>query len=335
MNSPLHHPLCLAVLLWLAAAASLTALASNAGAAAAGSPDLAAARALFEARKFAEAEAVFAKLALAAPDHPGIARYRGLVACRRGEFAAGIAHLERAHALAPQNADILVDLGDAYGEGAMHAPLFSKYGLGKKCLATYQRAVALDPGHLRGRQCLFEFYRQAPGFIGGGIDKAAAEAAAILKLDPPRGHAALVTLAVQEKKFANAATHAAALKRLDAARGRAAFAEIFVAEKKFAQAFAEFEEALKIHPDDYAALHHLGRLAATTGQFTDRGLVALRRCLELPPGKDDPTHAETHWRLGQLLEAKKDRAAARAAYTAALALDPYFHPAAEALKKVR
>src|ERR1019366_5112550 len=122
---------------------------------------------------------------------------------------------------------------------------------------------------------------QAPGIAGGGSDKAAAEAAVI--------------------------------KKLDAARGRQAFAALYVADKKYDLAFAEFDEALKLSPDDYAALYQLGRLAAVSGQFLDRGLASLRRCLELTPPPNTPGHAAAQWRIGNLLEKKSDPAGARAA----------------------
>ena len=92
---------------------------------------------------------------------------------------------------------------------------------------------------------------------------------------------------------------------------------------------------LKTNPDDYTALYQIGRLAALTGQFVDRGIASLRRCLELTPPPGPQSHAAVHWRLGQLFEKKNDRAGARAAYEAALKLDPNFAQAVEALKKLK
>ena len=183
--------------------------------------------------------------------------------------------------------------------------MLSKFGLAKKCLASYQRAVELEPGNVDFHQSLFEYYRQAPGIAGGGTDKAVGEATAMKKIDPMRG--------------------------------RIAFATLYTGEKKFDQALAEFDEVLKSNPDDYAALYQVGRLAAVSGQFVDRGVTSLRRCLELPPPTvtNIPGHAAAQWRLGNLLEKKSDLAGARAAYEAALKLDPNFGPAAEALKTLK
>ena len=94
---------------------------------------------------------------------------------------------------------------------------------------------------------------------------------------------------------------------------------------------------LKESPDDYAALYQIGRIAALSGQQLDRGLASLRRCLTLTPPAtpNTPGHAAAHWRIGNLLEKKGDQPGARAAYEAALKLDPTFLGAIDALKKLK
>jgi tetratricopeptide (TPR) repeat protein len=265
---------------------------------------LAAAHALFEARgKATEAQKAFETIAAADPQNAEAQNFLAQLALRRDDADQALAHAEKAAALAPNDADIQDTLGDAYGRSAQKAGLFSQLGLAKKSLAGYQRAVALAPDNVDFHQDLFDYYRQAPGIAGGGTDKALAEAASIKKLDP--------------------------------LRGRLAFATLYVADKKFDQALAEFDEVLKISPDNYAALYQVGRLAALSGQFLDRGLASLRHCLELKPGENDPAHAAAQWRMGNILEKKNDPAGARAAYAAALQLDPKFTQAADALKKLK
>lgn len=264
-----------------------------------------AARTFFSSGRPAEAQQAFEKLAVAEPKNAEVNYYLGQLANRRNDPEKAVTYFERAIAAEPKVGRHHHGLGDAYGRSAQKAGVLSKFGLAKKCLAAYQRAVELDPDNVDFRQSLFEYYRQAPGIAGGGIDKATAEATAIKKLNPPRG--------------------------------RIAFATLYAGEKKFDQAFAEFNEVLKTNPDDYVALYQVGRLAAVTGQFVDRGLTSLRRCLELPPptAPNVPGHAAAHWRLGHLLEKKSDLAGARAAYEAAVTLDPSFSAAAEALKKLK
>jgi tetratricopeptide (TPR) repeat protein len=285
--------------------AFLLAMACAAGAFAAVDPaQLAAARELYNARgKSAEAQKAFETIAAADPKCAEAQNFLAQLALRRDDADKAVACAEKAVALAPDNADCQDTLGDAYGLSAQKASVFSQFGLAKKCLAAYRRAVALAPDNVEYHQSLFEFYRQAPSLVGGGSDKATAEAGVIKKLDP--------------------------------ARGCLAFATLYSADKKYDLAFAEFDEVLKSAPDDYAALYQVGRLAATSGQFLDRGLASLRHSLELTPGKNDPGHVAAQWRIGNILEKKSDLPGARAAYEAALKLDPKFTQAADALNKLK
>ena len=267
-------------------------------------PTVEAALALFHTRgKSAEAQAAFEALAAADPKSHPAHLHLGWLAFRRDDPDAAIVHLEKAVQLAPTHSESYRALGDAYGRAAQKKGIFGGLGLGKKCLAAYEKSVALDPANVDARSSLFEFYRQAPGFAGGSPEKAAAQLAAVRQLDPWRG--------------------------------RMLASSLFISRKKYAEALAEFEAVLRDSPDHYLAHYQIGRLAASTGQFVDRGLAALRRCLELTPPPQAVPHATVHWRLGQLLERKKDLPAARAAYEQALALDPTHTSATEALRKLK
>jgi tetratricopeptide (TPR) repeat protein len=264
---------------------------------------LAAARALFDAGKYPAAEKAFAQLASAQRDNAEIADYLGRLALRRDDTDQAIDCFERAVALAPECAGYHRDLGDAYGRAAQTAMLLWKLGLAKKALAQYQRAVALAPASVEFRQSLFEYYRQAPEIAGGGLAKARAEAAVVARLDPLRGH------------------YCRALLEVSAHETEAAFREL--------------DAALRLAPDDYASLFQYGQLAANTGQHFERGLAAFRRCLELPPSWPPNTpHFGAHMWIGWMLEKQHDLAGARAAYEAALRLEPRFKPAAEALARI-
>ena len=269
------------------------------------SSDLAAARALFDNRQLAEAQAEFEKIAAAHPSDATTNYYLGELALRRDEPGPAANFFEKAVAGEPGNSRYLRRLGDAFGRHAQTGPLFSRLGLAKKCLASYQRAVAANAADVDAHNSLFDYYLQAPGFAGGSTEKAIAEATTI--------------------------------KRLDPARGRIVFATLYVAEKQYDRALAEFEEVLRTNPDDFAALYQLGRLAALTGRFVDRGIVTLRRCLELPAPYtvDGPGHSAARWRLGALLEKKGDVEGARAAYAAAIKIDPMLTAAADALRKLK
>lgn len=257
---------------------------------------------LYGQRKPLEAQKAFEALAATDAGNADVQFYLGRIALQHDDHEKAVAYLEKAVALAPGDARYHHRLGDAYGRSAQKAGMFSKMGLAGKCRAAYEKAVELDPKSIDARFSLLGFYQQAPGIVGGGLDKALAQA--------------------QE------------IKRLDAARGRMAIAGVYVIEKKYAAAFAEFDEALREKPGDYAALFQTGRLAAITGERLAGGLAALRQCLAQTPPENQPGHAAAHWRIGNILEKQNDRPGARAAYEAALKVDPKFPQAIESLKKL-
>jgi tetratricopeptide (TPR) repeat protein len=262
--------------------------------------DLAGARALFGAGKSPEARKAFEGIPAADPSSPEVHYYLGRLAIERGDTAAAVRELERAVELAPNSAPIHEALGDAYGRSAEKAGIFGSFGLARRCLAEYRRAVSIDPRDVEARERLLEFYYRAPAIVGGGADKAAGEAAAIETVEP--------------------------------GRGSRAFANLYIADGKYDVALVELDKALRVAPRDYATLYDVGRLAAMSGQHLDRGLASLRLCLRLDPPKGVPPHSAAEWRLGNILEKKGDVAGARAAYRAALGLDPKYAPASDALR---
>lgn len=221
----------------------------------------------------------------------------------KGDADSAIAAYEKAIGPDPGNSELHRQLGDAYGLAAQKAGMFSKIGLGKKCLAAYAKAVELDPKNLVARHSLMTACQQAPAVMGGGMDKAYAQAAAI--------------------------------KQLDATRGHVAYALLYIGEKKYADARVEIDEALLSEPENYAALFQAGRLAALTGDHLDRGLAALHKCLALTPPSGTPGHDAAHWRLGNIHERRGDHAAARAAYQASLKVNPRFPQAIESFAKLK
>lgn len=267
-----------------------------------GATPLEAARELYTQRKDAEAKSAFEALAKSEPRNAEAVFYLGRLAMRARDFDAAIKRFEQAVALDGNRAAYYLELGGAYGNKAQSAGLLGKASLAGKSRNALEKAVELAPDNLEARNGLVQFYSQAPAIMGGGMDKAHAQADAMI--------------------------------RLDAVRGKIAKAGLFVREKKFDEAFGLYEDTLRTAPTDYNALYQVGRLAAESGQRLDRGLAALQQCLTLEPPAGAPGRAPTHWRLGNIWEKKGDKVAARAAYEAALAADANFENARTALKKL-
>lgn len=158
-------------------------------------------RGLLRDHKLSEAVAAANSLVAASPAEPEAYLLLGSVCIAKGDADAAVAAYEKATELVPKNGDYQRQLGDAYGLAVQTAGMFSKMSLGKKCLAAYEKAVELDPTNLTARSSLASMYQMAPGMMGGGIDKAYAQAAEIKKLDANRGRVAYAILFIGEKKI--------------------------------------------------------------------------------------------------------------------------------------
>ena len=100
-----------------------------------------------------------------------------------GDWDRGIADCEKAVALDPNNSRYHMWLGRIYGEKADGSNFFSAASLAGKVRTEFEAAVRLDPNNVDARSDLGEFYLEAPGIVGGGRDKAEAQAQALAALD--------------------------------------------------------------------------------------------------------------------------------------------------------
>lgn len=257
---------------------------------------------LIEQKRFAEAQAIFEPVLSREPGNLEAAYQLGVLALRRGDAGAAVELLEKALKLAPDAARTHHHLGHAYGLSAVSASLFSKMGFARKCLASYQRAVELAPQNVEYRLSLIRYYQGAPAIAGGGAEKALAAAEQVRALDPVRGSLTVVG--------------------------------IHVSGKQWSAAFAELARLRELRPELRETDYQLGRLAALSDQRQEEGIAALRRFLAAPPQPGDSPTAQAQFRLGMLLEKTGKASAARAAYQAALALDPNHQPARAALSRL-
>jgi tetratricopeptide (TPR) repeat protein len=286
-----------------------------------------------EARRYEEARAFFEPLARKDPKDAEAAFYLGRAWLGLRKTDEATQWLEKATALAPGRSDYFDWLGKAYGLAAVEASMFAKPGLANKTREAWEKAVALDPGNLDARADLMQYDLQAPGFLGGGVDKAREQAAEIRKRDAVRGALAHATVAFSQKDLAGGEKilQEAIQKAPAEPRLRLALGALYQNEQKWDAAFAAFEAVLKADPGNWDALYQVGKTGALSGQRLDRAEECLKRYLGHTPGPESAPLANAHLRLGGVYQKKGDKAAARAEYQTALQLDPRLEDAKKAL----
>jgi tetratricopeptide (TPR) repeat protein len=243
-----------------------------------------------------------------------------------GKAEAAIAAAEKATKLAPKDAQAFRWLGSAYGQRIGQVGMFSKLSMAPKLRAAFERAVQLDGDLMEARYALVEFYLQAPGAIGGGIDKARAQATEMGRRDPAQGQIANARIALHEERKADAFKHyAAALAAKPAdARVRLAVAAGYQHLERWDEAFRLLHAWTAEDPASGPAWYQLGRAAAVSGKSLDAGVAALEKYLTLPHAGDDPENKHALYRLGQIHAQAGRKAQARVVLDRALALDPAY-----------
>jgi tetratricopeptide (TPR) repeat protein len=247
-----------------------------------------------------------------------------------------VTQMERAVALDPGNWEYHMWLGHAYVRQIGTVNFMRKAFVGRRMGSEYNRAVELAPENVDAAEARLEFFLEAPGMVGGGLDKAQAEARRIAGLNPYRGGFAQARISEHEKQYpkTDSAYRALILAYPDSSAPVASLATMYQTTGRYADAFAIVDARLTRCPDDTSSIYQLGRIASVSGQELDRGEAALRRYLELLGSADPFRQANGHYRLGMIRERRGDLPTARAEYQRAVELNPGHEPAAQALKKL-
>jgi len=124
-----------------------------------------------------------------------------------GDFKKAAEYFQTAVDEQPTNADYRDWLGRAYGKRAETSNPLMAPGLASKARDAFEKAVELDPKNPDALSDMFDYYLEAPGFLGGGYDKAMVIAERTAKLDPAQGYFEKAKLAQKHKEFQSAEDH--------------------------------------------------------------------------------------------------------------------------------
>lgn len=112
-----------------------------------------------------------------------------------------ISDCEAAVKASPADSDFHLWLGRAYGQKAAHISLVSAFKLARKVASEFQQAVQLDPRNAAALSDLGEFDVDAPGIVGGGINRAEALVPELQTLSPAAALALQARIAEARKDY--------------------------------------------------------------------------------------------------------------------------------------
>jgi tetratricopeptide (TPR) repeat protein len=286
-----------------------------------------------------EADKALSLLSTLPSSGPGLAMGHNLICrvrCTLAQWEAAAAECEQAAQLDPQNSDFHLWLGRALGEKASSASFLTAFSLAKRTRAEFEQAVQLNPRNADALADLGDFYRQAPGVVGGGIDKAQAIAAQLDKVDPGRAHKLRGQIAEQQKDYPGAEDEyrKAITAGTHPGIGWATLASFYTRRQRF----DEMESTVASIPpaalhDKYpgSALYDGAGLLIETNRNPALAATMLEDYLAGSSKTEEAPAFIAHIRLARLKQQLGDQQAANRERAAALAMAHDYKPAQESL----
>jgi tetratricopeptide (TPR) repeat protein len=253
-----------------------------------------------------------------------------------GQWDRGTGECERAVSLAPENRQFHLWLGRIYGEKADKASFIAAAGLARRVRDEFEKAVHLNPKNVDARTDLAEFYLEAPGIVGGGRDKAQAQADSLLGLDPGRAHWVNARIAEKKKDFTTAEQEYRAA--IEATHGSASAWLNLGLFYRHRERWDEMEQALshvRFAPLDRPdALVDAAEILLHSERNLPEVVQLLRAYLNSSAKVEQAPAFKVHYLLGTADEKLGDQQGAAAEYRSALDLAHEFQPAQQALQRV-
>jgi tetratricopeptide (TPR) repeat protein len=218
-----------------------------------------------------------------------------------GDYKKATEAFQKAVTAQPNNSEYNLWLGRAYGRRAETAtPLFAAPNA-NKARQYFEAAVRLDPKNKEALDDLFDYYLQAPGFLGGGFDKATNVANQIGALDAAEGHFAEAQLAEKRKQY-NAAEDQLrrAVELAPHKVGRAIELARYLAKQgRYQESDAVFAKAEAAAPNSAKLLFAKAKTLIEHRRNLDEARELLKRYVQCQLTPDDPPRKEAETLLHQ------------------------------------
>jgi len=207
-----------------------------------------------------------------------------------GEYRKATESLEKAVALAPDDVQCLLWLGRAYGRRAETSNPFSAPGFATKARQMFERAVAIDPSNKEVFGDLFDFYLDAPSFLGGGHNKAEALAVRVSQIDPAEGLYLQAQLDDRHNQYDSAEQKLRKVLAIAPTRpgGFLELAKFLAQRGRIAESEAMFEEAERLSPNNPHQMFERASLYIKQRRNLGQARALLERYLRLPLTPNDP-----------------------------------------------
>jgi cytochrome c-type biogenesis protein CcmH/NrfG len=218
----------------------------------------------------------------------------GQIQYQLGNYKEASDQLGKASQLEPERAEIFLWLGRSLGRRAETANILSAPGYAVRCREALERAVALDVYNISAMNDLLTYYLQAPGFLGGGIEKAERLAAKIAGLDAAEGQSVAARMAEKRQDFSAAEAHLQRAVELEPRQVERLIelAQFFARQGAVIQSEQSFAQAAEMMPAAPKLLFARAELYIRQQRYIAEAHTLLRRYLQMPLTPEDPPRRE-------------------------------------------
>jgi tetratricopeptide (TPR) repeat protein len=290
---------------------------------------------LYERGRFSQAASVFQQLSASAPSNAEVWVWLSKSRLKARDWDKAVEAMEKAMQLQPANAEYHLLLGRACGARASHSNFLTAIGWARRVVKEFETAKKLAPEDIDVRFDLLDYYLNAPGIVGGGREKAAAEAQAIAKLDPKKGYMARATIHIKDKQWdlARKELTQAMAESPQSVSASKDLADFLLDRQDYGGALYYAQKALLLDAKSKRA-----RLIAAAAKIRlksglEEAAETLHAFLAGTLGEGDPGFEEVYYWLGEYFLTKGEKGRAHESFKAALAFDPENSRAKDGLSK--
>lgn len=218
-----------------------------------------------------------------------------------GEFKKASEALEKAVAGSPSNSEYMDWLGRAYGKRAETSNPLMAPGWASKTRQAFEKSVELDGTNRDALDDLFDYYLDAPGFLGGGYDKAAVVAEKLSVLDPGEAYYDRFKLDQKRKEFGTAEQH---LRQAVAVTPHSvghilALAKFLATQGRISESDALFVKAREVAPNNPRVWFARADILVKQRRNLEEAKELLTKYVHAPITADDPPRDEAFRLLKQ------------------------------------
>ena len=218
-----------------------------------------------------------------------------------GEYKKASESCQLAVSADPSSSEYEHWLGKAFGKRADASSPLTAPGLASKARQHFEKAVALNPKNQDAVSDLFEYYLEAPGFLGGGLDKAAKLAVNLAVMDPAEGLSAQARIAEHRKDFGKAEEQLRrAMQAAPTQVGRIVDLAKFLSSRgRIEESEQNFRAAERMAPNDPGLLYTRAETYIQAGRNLEIARSLLKRYLAANLSPDDPSRLDAKKLLKQ------------------------------------